>query len=179
MAFKLKGVVIEITPTQTFSSKSGNSYTSRYLVIQTIKFDRYTGKPTLDPENTPKFTFFGKQCEALDNVKFADVVIVSFDIQGKAYTNKDGKKDFFTEVRPFRVDVENAPVSQTQQPNGQSAPYPQQPPYPPQPQQYAPAPSQPPQAYQPPIQPNPTPFGQSMFPPAPNEVKGETPDLPF
>lgn len=109
MAFKLKGVVIELTPTQTFSSKNGNSYTSRYLVIQTIKFDQYTGKPTIDPENTPKFTFFGKQCEVLNNIKFGDIVTVNFDIQGRAY-DKDGKREYFTEVRPFRVDVENQPT---------------------------------------------------------------------
>lgn len=175
MAYKIKGRVMIITPTQSFAAKSGNSYQSRYVVIQAIRYDQYTGQPTVDPENTPKFTFFNKQCETLDNIKVGDIVTVNFDIQGKSF-DKDSKKEYFTEVRPFRVDIDSASANQTQQPNGQT---PQQPFYPSQSQQYAPAPSQAPQAYQPPIQPNPTPFGQTTFPPAPTDLPGDDGDLPF
>lgn len=113
MAYKIKGRVTVLTPTQTLMAKSGNSYQSRYMVITAIRYDQYTGQPTEDPENTPKFTFFGKQCEALDNIKIGDIVTVSFDLNGRAY-DKDGQREYFTEVRPFRVDVDNQPISYQQ-----------------------------------------------------------------
>ncbi len=162
MAYKISGRVLVVTPTQTCTAKSGNAYQTRYVVIAVRKFDPYTGYPTEDKENTPKFTLFGNQCQQLDNVKVGDLVMVHFDLQGRAY-DKDGKTDYFTEVRPFKVEPASSATSNTQ------------PMAPNQPQQS----SQAPQAYQPPIQPNPTPFGQSTFPPAPNGIQGKTEDLPF
>ncbi len=199
MGYKIKGRVTVLTPTKSMTAKSGNAYQSRYLVITAIRYDQYTGQPTEDQENTPKFTFFGKQCEALDNIKIGDIVTVNFDIQGRAF-DKDGQRDYFTEVRPFRVDCDNSnEISPTQLQNNSGNQYPNF--YAPgcaaypRPdmgysqqqisennqgsQQYAQASHQAPQAYQPPIQPNSTPFGQSTFPPDPTEIQGKTEELPF
>lgn len=186
MAFKIIGRVTFVGPAQTLLAKSGNSYTKRDFVITVRRFDPNTGQPSDDEGNTPKFSFMGDNCSQLDNIKVDDIVEVQFNIYGRCY-DKDGKTEYFTEVRPFRVDVVSAPANRMQQPvyqvpqqpYGQHTPYPQQPSYPPQPQQYVPAPSQAPQAYQPPNQPIPTPFGQNSFPPAPNELQGKTEELPF
>ncbi len=115
MAYRIKGRVVILTPTQTFASKSGNPYQSRFMVIIAIRYDQYTGQPTEDPDNTPKFTFFGRQCEQLDNIKIGDIVTVSFDIQGRAF-DKDGQRDYFTEIRPFRVDIETQQAAPSQYP---------------------------------------------------------------
>lgn len=118
MAYKLSGTVLLITPTQTLPTKSGNTYQKRDLVITARKFDEYTGRPTEDAGNTPKFTFFGKQCEQLDGLKAGDLVKVGFDIAGRSYA-KDGRIEYFTEVRPKYVDF-------NKQGNQPSAPQPRQ-----------------------------------------------------
>lgn len=164
MAYRISGRVITVGSTQTLAAKSGNSYTKRDLIMTVRKFDPYTGYPSDDKDNTPKFTFFGQQCQQLDGVKAGDIVVVHFDISGRSY-DKDGKTEYFTDVRPFRVESSGASNSQ---------------PYIPQPQQPYQAPSQPPQAYQPAYPSNPTSMGQQPFPAAPNGIpQGTGDDLPF
>lgn len=90
---------------QTLSSKSGNSYKKRDLVISVMRFDPYTGIPKADPDNTPKFTFIGDRCNDLENISVGMTVIVDFDINGRRF-EKDGKTEYFTDVRPFRIDVD-------------------------------------------------------------------------
>lgn len=118
MAYKITGSVLAIGPTQTLSSKSGNTYTKRDLIISVRLFDPYTGQPIADNSNTPKFTFIGEKCATLDQFSPGNVVTISFDISGRSY-DKDGKTEYFTEIRPFRIDY-NRP-SMKQQPA-----YPQQ-----------------------------------------------------
>ena len=129
MAYRISGRVITVGPTQTLAAKSGNSYTKRDLIMTVWKFDPYTGYPSDDKDNTPKFTFFGQQCQQLNGIKAGDIVVVHFDVSGRSY-EKDGKTEYFTEVRPFRVESSGPPNSQ------------------PSPQPYIP---QPPQPYQAPL----------------------------
>ena len=108
MAYKIKGRVLHVGRPQTIKTKSGSAFEKRDLVIVARRFDPMTGEPTEDPDNTPKFTFGGERCRELDGVKVGDTVTVSFDIQGRRY-DRDGAVDYFTDVRPFRVDLEPAP----------------------------------------------------------------------
>lgn len=112
---------------QTLPSKSGNLYTRRDLVIAVRRFDPYTGEPVEDPENTPKFTFFGERCRDLEWIQAGDIVTVHFDISGRSY-NKEGKTEYFNDIRPLRVErqkgcgnpepeqqnMDSGPVMQTQ-----------------------------------------------------------------
>lgn len=109
MAYKISGRVKEIGPAQQLMSKGGVAYTKRDLVITVRKFDPYTGKPTDDEGNTPKFTMFGDRCRDLDSVSAGQVVTVHFEVTGRSY-DKDGKTDYFTEVRPLRVEAQVNPI---------------------------------------------------------------------
>lgn len=167
MAYKISGRVITVGPTQTLPAKSGNTYTKRDLIMTVRKFDPYTGYPSDDKDNTPKFSFFGQQCQQLDNIKVGDIVVVHFDVSGRSY-EKDVKTEYFTEVRPFKVEVSSGT-------NNQVPPQP----YIPQAQQQYQAPSQDPQQYQPAYPQTPSPLGQQTFPEAPKNFQDKGDDLPF
>lgn len=102
MAYKITGKIIELGSAQTLPSKSGSTYTKRDLIIAVRLFDQYTGQPTEDSNNTPKFTFFGDRCRDLDQFKVGDIVVVDFDISGRSYM-KDNKVEYIADIRPFRV----------------------------------------------------------------------------
>lgn len=104
MALKVTGRVLYIGNAENLTSKSsGNTYTKRDLVITLRKFDQYTGQPTDDDGNTPKFTFMGERCKDLDQFKVGDIVTVSFEINGRSFVNRDGKDDYLTDLRPIYV----------------------------------------------------------------------------
>lgn len=115
MAYKITGRVLSIGNTESLTAKSGNTYTKRDLVITIRKFDQYTGQPTDDEGNTPKFTFMGERCKDLDQFKVGDIVTVSFEINGRSYINKDDKTDYITDLRPIYVGLSRNVVQQTQQ----------------------------------------------------------------
>lgn len=119
MAYKITGRVLAIGNAETFSSRSGNSYTKRDLVITVRKFDPYTGQPSDDEGNTPKFTYFSDKCRDLDAFKVGDIVTVNFEIYGREYI-KDGKTDYITDVRPTFVSMSKQPANT---PNQASQPY--------------------------------------------------------
>ena len=159
MAYKITGRVTVVGPLQTLTARSGNTYTKRDLVMTVRKFDPYTGQPADDPGNTPKFTFMGDKCRQLDRIKPDDVVVIHFDISGRSY-DKDGKTEYFTEVRPFRVDLQptaNSRITQEAYQENTSA----------QPEWYAPGYA----SY-------PAPFGTQPPPQAPGASPDDD-DLPF
>lgn len=148
---------MHIGPAQALTSaKTGNAYTKRDLVITVRLFDPYTGQPTEDSGNTPKFTFMGERCRDLDQYKAGDIVTVDFDISGRKY-EKDGRTEYATDVRPFRISP-NRPsqpqsYQQPQQQQQQQAYQPQEQVYQqPQTAQTYQQPPQEPQAYQQPQQ---------------------------
>ncbi len=124
MAYKIIGSVLAITPAQTFPSKNGNSYTKRDIIITVWTFDTNTGERNVEKDNTPKFTFFGKQCELIDRFKPGDIVTIFFDIKGNIY-NKNGQTEYFNEVKSKYIDFFR-PVIQPTAP--QQYPTPQAPP---------------------------------------------------
>ena len=163
MAYKITGSILIIEPTQSLvSTKTGNSYTKRDLIIAVRTFDPHTGQPEVNRDNTPKLTFMGDRCRDLDQFKVGDIVVVDFDINGRSY-DKDGKTEYFTEVRPFRIALNK----QQAQP---VAPYQQ-------PQQYQqPVAQQATQGYQ---QPYPQPYGQQPQQAIPQQPQSANQDLPF
>lgn len=165
MAYRITGTVLAIgQPFIITSQKTGNTITKRDLVITVRLFDPHTGQPTEDNGNTPKLTFMGDRCRDLDQFKAGDIVTVDFDINGRTY-EKDGRTEYFTEVRPFRV-----ALNRQQQ---QMQPYQEQTCQQSMPQQY----QQPPvQGYQ---QPYPQPYGQQPQQAATQPTQANTQDLPF
>lgn len=113
MAYKISGTVLHIGDTVTLPSRSGTPFTKRDLVITVRKFDPYTGVPSEDSGNTPKFSFVNANCRQLDGLKNGDIVTVLFDISGRSY-EKDGRTEYFNDIRPFRVETQRQGYQQPQ-----------------------------------------------------------------
>ena len=118
MANTLTGKVIAVSPIETIASKDPNKQPmqKRSLYMDCTRYDPYTGERGY--ENTPLLEFGGKAMEKLNELvnnglKKDDIVVVSFDIQGTPY-EKDGKKQVFTRVRPFDIELKPKP-QQTQE----------------------------------------------------------------
>lgn len=106
MAYKITGSVLSIGQIQNIQGRTGNTFQKRDLVVTVRKFDPYTGVPTDDAGNTPKFSFMMDKCQQLDNIQIGDIVTIHFDIAGRSY-QKDGITEYFTDIRPFRAEVVN------------------------------------------------------------------------
>ena len=132
MANTKSGVVLAVGQPQQIQSKEGKVFSKRSLYVDCTTFDPYTGQRS-QYENKILFDFMESKTSLLDNIQVGQVVTVYFDLQGTEVTEQDGRKKFYTHVRPYKIDVR-----QVQQPNNQ--------PQPPQPQYQQP--TQP--AYQPP-----------------------------
>lgn len=129
MANQITGKILYIYPTQQITTKGGNAFLKRSLVLDITRFDPYTGERGF--ENTPVLDFSGDQCQELDKYRTGQVVTVSFNIQGTRYKNADGKEQIFTSVRPYRIEPHQSRQQQAQpqpqaQPVYQSAPQQQQ-----------------------------------------------------
>ena len=119
MANQITGKVIAVSQIETIASKDATKQPmqKRSLYMDCTRYDPYTGERGY--ENTPLLEFGGKALEELVNngLKKDDIVIISFDIQGTPY-EKDGKKQVFTRVRPY--DIQLKPKNEPQAP--QAAP---------------------------------------------------------
>lgn len=149
MANTIIGQIASIGPTQSLMAKNGNAFQKRDLVINVRRFDPNTGEPVTDWENTPKLSFIGDKCSDLDRFQVGQMVIISFDLQGRKYTNANNETDIITEARPYKIEAygqrasQPAPHQMTAQTQPQAPTYPQsapmsqaqaQPQYPQQPQ---------------------------------------------
>lgn len=132
MANQIIGQIASIGPTQSLMAKNGNAFQKRDLVINVRRFDPNTGEPVTDWENTPKLSFMGEKCRDLDRFQVGQMVVVSFDLQGRKYTTADGVTDIITEARPYKIEPYGQRTAHTaQQPmtataQSQSPAYPQQ-----------------------------------------------------
>lgn len=149
MANTIIGQIASIGPTQSLMAKNGNAFQKRDLVINVRRFDPNTGEPVTDWENTPKLSFMGDKCRDLDRFQVGQMVVISFDLQGRKYTNANNETDIITEARPYKIELYGQRTSQptvqqmTAQTQPQAPTYPQsapmsqaqaQPQYPQQPQ---------------------------------------------
>ena len=132
MANTIIGQIASIGPTQSLMAKNGNAFQKRDLVINVRRFDPNTGEPVTDWENTPKLSFMGDKCRDLDRFQVGQMVVISFDLQGRKYTTANGETDIITEARPYKIEAYGQRPSQpATQPMAASAPaqaptYPQQ-----------------------------------------------------
>lgn len=106
MANTIIGQIASIGPTQSLVAKnSGNSFQKRDIVINVRRFDPNTGEPVTDWENTPKLSFMGDKCRDLDRFQVGQMVVISFDLQGRKYTTANGETDIITEARPYKIEL--------------------------------------------------------------------------
>lgn len=112
MANTIIGQIASIGPTQSLMAKNGNAFQKRDLVINVRRFDPNTGEPVTDWENTPKLSFIGDKCSDLDRFQVGQMVIISFDLQGRKYTNANNETDIITEARPYKIEAYGQRASQ-------------------------------------------------------------------
>lgn len=141
MALTITGRIYQIGAAQTIPSKNGGQpFTKREIVLDTTRFDPYTGERDKF-ENFPMFEFSGDKCRDLDSYQAGQVVTISFDLQGSFFDGQDGTKKNFTRVRGYKIEARAAANAPQQQPAQQPMQQPQpQPQYPPQPQGGTPPP---------------------------------------
>lgn len=133
MALTITGKIKSIGSLQTIPSKNGGSpFEKRELVIDTTRFDPYTGERS-EYENYPALEFTGEKCKDLDGYQVGQVVTVSFELQGSFYKDKDGIEKNITRPRAFKIEarkIQNQP-SQPIQPQAAPQRQPQDVPPPP------------------------------------------------
>lgn len=119
------GVVLAVGQPQQLTSKGGKTFTKRSLYVDCTTFDPYTGQRS-PYENKILFDFMEGKTSLLDNVQVGQVVTVSFDLQGLEITEQDGRKKYFTHVRPYNIEVRQMqqPAQQQYAPQGGYAPQP-------------------------------------------------------
>lgn len=105
MANQVTGRILEIGSTRQLTSKTGNTYHRRDIVMSLQRFDPNTGEPVTDDSNTPQFSFMGSdRCASLDAFAPGQTVVVSFDIQGRRYTTPEGTVKIINDIRPYRIE---------------------------------------------------------------------------
>ena len=126
MANTKSGVVLAVGQPQQIQSKGNKVFTKRSLYVDCTTFDPYIGQRS-QYENKILFDFLDGKTSILDNIQVGQVVTVYFDLQGTEVAEQDGRKKFYTHVRPYKVDVRQVQPS-NQQPQQQYQ-QPQQPTY--------------------------------------------------
>lgn len=131
MANQITGRIIEIGQTVQILSKNGGSpFTKREFILDATPYDPYTGERS-EYENIIPLEFTGDKCAELDRFNNGDVVIVSFALKGRSWTNMDGELKRMTSIWCYKIEArgnvskspQNTPVQQpAPQPNYQPAP---------------------------------------------------------
>ncbi len=133
MANQVIGKIVSIGQTQNLTSKTGSAFQKRDVVLNVQRYDPYTGLPATDWENTPKLSFMGEKCRELDRFQVGQMVVISFDLQGRKYETANHEIDIITEARPYRIELygqranQPAPQQATTPSQPQAPIYPQQP----------------------------------------------------
>lgn len=103
MANTITGRVHRITPEQQITGKSGKTFIKRTLVLDASRFDPYTGEKKFD--NYPSIEFSGDIMKTLDGFNEGDVVVVSFDINGREFNDEQtGEIKYFNSIRGYRIE---------------------------------------------------------------------------
>lgn len=90
---EVKGKVYEVSPTMQVTE----SLKKRELILEYIENPQY-------PEYL-KFEAIQDRCALLDNVKIGDDVEVFFNLKGRPWTDKTGKKSYFNSLQLWRVNA--------------------------------------------------------------------------
>ena len=90
---EIKGKVHEVAPTMQVT----DSLKKRELILEYIENPQY-------PEYL-KFEAIQDRCNLLDNVKVGDDVEVFFNLKGRPWTDKTGKKSYFNSMQLWKINV--------------------------------------------------------------------------
>ena len=103
MANTITGSIRKITPVQEITGKSGKTFSKRTLVLDASRYDRYTGEKKFD--NYPSVEFSGELMKTLDGFKEGELVVVSFDINGREVNDpQTGDVRYFNSIRGYRIE---------------------------------------------------------------------------
>jgi hypothetical protein len=124
----MRGVVSSISEVVTVTSESGNTYQYKNLILDTTRYDPYTGQRS-EYENYPRIEFGGQKMALLDGVIPGELVEIAFDVQGRNIVNKEtGEMSNFTSLRGYKLEkVERQPRAVNTPPTASPAYVPQQP----------------------------------------------------
>ncbi|HEY9195844.1 MAG TPA: DUF3127 domain-containing protein [Mucilaginibacter sp.] len=90
---EVKGKVHEVSPTQQVTE----SLKKRELILEYVENPQY-------PEYL-KFEAIQDRCALMDNVKIGDDVEVFFNLKGRPWTDKTGKKSYFNSLQLWKINV--------------------------------------------------------------------------
>jgi len=90
---EIKGKVHEVGPTAQVT----DSLKKRELIVEYIENPQY-------PEYL-KFEAIQDRCNLLDNVRVGDDVEVFFNLRGRPWTDKAGKKSYFNSMQLWKINV--------------------------------------------------------------------------
>lgn len=114
MANTITGRILSIGQVMQVAGKDpSRPLLKREVIMDCTRHDPYTGERA-KYENTPALEFVGDAVHELDAYRSGDIVTVSFSVEGRKYTGKDGQTRIFTSVRPYRIE-RNARQAEVQQ----------------------------------------------------------------
>jgi hypothetical protein len=90
---EIKGKVHEVSPTAQVT----DSLKKRELIVEYIENPQY-------PEYL-KFEAIQDRCSLLDNIRVGDDIEVFFNLRGRPWTDKTGKKTYFNSLQLWKVNV--------------------------------------------------------------------------
>ena len=103
MANTITGRIHRITPEQTITGKSGNTFTKRTLILDAARYDTHTGEKKYD--NYPSVEFSGEAMKTLDAFKEGELVTVAFDLNGRELKDEQtGEVRYFNSIRGFKIE---------------------------------------------------------------------------
>lgn len=89
---EVKGIIIHLFSEQVVSEK----FKKREFVLKTI--EQY-------PQEV-KFQCVNDKTSILNFAKVGDEVLVKFNLAGKSWTSKEGKKDWFNSLNAWKIEME-------------------------------------------------------------------------
>jgi hypothetical protein len=119
------GTILKVYPIVQLSTKSGQPFTKRDVVISVRRYDPMTGQPS-DYTETPLITFFNDRCTQIDQFQIGQPVQISYELTGRRYTNASGEEFYATDVRGYRIEPYAGYRQTPQMPQAQAMPQPQQ-----------------------------------------------------
>ena len=124
MANTITGKILRISPTVQIPSKTGgNPFLKREFLLDATPHDTWTGERN-QYENIVPLEVSGEKCAELDNFRVGDVITVSFVLQGREWTNRDGQVKRMVSVRCYKLEARK-PIQQQQTTQPVQQPIPQ------------------------------------------------------
>lgn len=118
MANQVTGRLVEIGRTQQIASKTGgNPFLKRDFLLDARTYDPYTGQPS-EYENLLPLELGGERCADLDRFRAGDTVTVSFALQGRSWTNRDGEQKRMVSIRCYRIEPYGKSPAPSDSPRG-------------------------------------------------------------